>query len=85
MGEPHLEYCGVLEAEHRENILVDEQSKHQDDDEDRSCANIHSKPHTLELPTNLYLIVTTSQECQSSRHARRVTGAVCTAVEGLPE
>ena len=38
-----------------------------------------------QLPTNLYLVVTTSQECQSSRHARRVTGAVCTAVEGLPE
>ena len=44
-GRPHLEYCGVLEAEHRENILVDEQSKHQDDDEDGSCTNIHSN-HT---------------------------------------
>ena len=41
-GDAHLEYCGVLESEDRKNILVDEQAKNEDDDEDRGSANIHS-------------------------------------------
>ena len=30
----HLEYRGILEAKHREDILVDEEAKYKDDDKD---------------------------------------------------
>ena len=38
----HLEYRGILEAKHREDILVDEEAKNKDDDKDWCCPNIHT-------------------------------------------
>ena len=53
MRDAHLEYCGVLESEDGENILVDEQAKNEDDDEDRGSTNIHSNSNMEPLKSLL--------------------------------
>ena len=39
--DDYLEYSGVSEAEHREDILVDEQPEDEDGDEDGGGAQVH--------------------------------------------
>ena len=54
MRDAHLEYCGVLEAQDGENILVDEQAKNEDDDEDRGSTNIHSNSNMEPLTNHFW-------------------------------